>query len=282
MSGSYFSLMSRYNTLYALFLKLQNNLGSETLSQVLTNGNSADNTIDLDDGTYISTLSKFGLDSSRPDAGLLLDSSTGFSFFKNYLLPIPYSLSSSLSESQLLFTDANANTSYFNSTEVKLDNGSASSSLTNFDLTLDNGVTSVALTTAELSFNGELKGLFNAGPVLQIQAPAQLDLNIGSLTIQSLPGDYGDVIISGGVGGAPEFSPITDLICHGSVLLPVLTDTVLFITFGATFSYTPTVMLTCVSGDSTLYVANVVSVDNLGFVYQMSALGCSSLNFMAL
>jgi hypothetical protein len=256
--------------------------GTQTLSQVLTNGNTANNSIILDDGTYISTLSKFGLDSSRPNAGLLLDSATGFSFFKNYLLPIHYSLSSSLSDSQLSFTDANANTSYFNSTEIKLDNGTASSILNTSGLTIDDGATSVVLTPLELSFNGELKGLANAGAALHLQAPTQFDLSIGYLTINSIPGDYGDVIISGGISASPEFAPITDLICHGTILTPILTDSVAFLTFGATFSYTPTVILTPVSGDNTLYVANVVSVDNLGFIYQLSALGCASLNFIAL
>jgi hypothetical protein len=282
MSGSFFVLDSKYNTLLTQVLKSNNFIASTTLSQVLTNGNTADNTIELDDSTYISTLSKFGLDSSRPNAGLLLSSATGFSFFKNYLLPVPYTLSSALSESQLIFTDANSNTSYFNSTEVKLDNGVSSSILNNFDLTINNGVNSVALTPLELSFNGELKGIYNAGAVLQIMTPDQLDLSVGYLTFNNTPGDYGDVVISGGMGTAPSFAPITDLICHGSVVAPILTDTVLFITFGATFSYTPTVILTPVSGDNSLYVANIISIDNLGFIYQLSALGCASLNFIAL
>lgn len=282
MSGSFMALNSKYNTLYSLFLKLQNNLSAGTLSQVLTAGNTANNDIILDDGTYLNTISSFGIDVFSFGTSLTIDSANGFQYSKPYLLPIPYTLSSSLSDSQLTFTDANANSTYFNSNELKIDNGISSSSLTNSDITIDNGTTSVFLSTTELSFNGDLKGIYSNGTELQILCPNILDISSNGLSLNGVESDFGNVLISGGAGQPPEFEQLTNLICHGSIVAPILTDTVLFTTFSATFSYTPTLVLTPVSGDTTLYIANIVSIDNLQFVYQMSGLGCASLNFIAL
>lgn len=276
------ALNSKYNTLYSLFLKLQNNMVTQDLSGVLTAGNTADNDIILNDGTYLNTISSFGIDIFSFGTSLMIDVANGFQYSKPYLLPVPYTLSSSLSDAQLTFTDANANSTYFNSNELKIDNGISSSSLTNSDITIDNGTTSVFLSTTELSFNGDLKGIYSNGTELQILCPNILDISSNGLSLNGVESDYGNVLISGGAGQPAEFEQLTNLICHGSIVTPNLTGTVLFSTFGATFLYIPTVILTVDSGTTTLYVANIVSVNNLQFVYQVSAMGASILNFIAL
>lgn len=349
MSGSYFSLLSKYNTLYSLFLKLQNNSATQTLQQVLTAGNSADNEIILTDGVMVTGLAQdklsfyhnavqelayYGVNYFRIkdatfevnitntgwsyekgtlfsyiDEGkiqfvdnldsteghltksdlkiisgtdqLLLDTIDGFTFTKNYIDPINYTLSSSLSVSKLNLIDNNGYESYFKTHELKLDAGGSTLTATILGLIIDNGLSSSKMEANSFTFNN-VKGLYSVGAELQLLCPDVLDISANGLAFNGVQGNFGDVIISGGAGQPAEFEPITNLICHGSILAPILTNTILFSTYNATFSYTPTVILTPVSADTTLYIANIVSVNNLQFVYQMSGLGCASLNFIAL
>jgi len=271
MSGSYFNLLSKYNTLYSLFLKVQN--GSATdLSGVLTNGNTADDSIILDNAIQDSTLSPTNL------------------IFNNGQLVGDYGTEISLENinSQINIDPSNglvitngANISHYKNLEMKLDDSQYSNNITQNDVYLYDNINGISMTLNRLKidfeYNGLAQGLYNVISSLT----SVLDLSCNELTLNGAIGAYGDVFISGG-NGPPEFEPITNLICHGTIASPGLTGTLVFSDVGSIFIYTPTVILTVVSGDTTTYIAVLVSVTNLQFTYQISGLGASSLSYIVL
>jgi len=167
MSGSYSQLNAKYNTLYALYLQLQAQIGgSDTLADVLTAGNTADNTIVLTDGTLQGSLTKTECAFIQPtgtstygesanlvgaDSSLILDLN-GVAYSKNYVFPVPYTLSSQLTDSQLQFTDNNGFVGHLSSNELLLTNGTVSATLTDIDLTIDDGTNTSILGTQSLQF----------------------------------------------------------------------------------------------------------------------------------
>lgn len=280
MSGSFYTLNQKFNTLYALFLQLQN--GSATdLSAVLTNGNTADNDIILTDGLLTTTLTKISLDITQSLSTITLDF-LGLFQTKNYTVPHPYTLSSSLSDETLNFYDANNNNTYLKANQLYFTNGTATTMANTSYFSIDDSINSSKLTTTDLAFNNEVKGIFSIGNDLQINSGELLDLACNAFSLNSDMGSYGDVIISGGAGSPPQFADINSLICKGIIDTPDLTGTVIFLDYDGTFDYVPVVNLTVVSGNTTIYLVNIIAITNLQFTYQMSGLGAQKLNFIAI
>jgi len=340
MSGSYFNLLSKYNTLYSLYLKLQTNSGTQDLSGVLLNGNTADNDIILTDTTFYNTLTKANI-TLETDASVAnptpevyfstyindsLSANFSLSFLKSYVdISNNYFASISLqndnsnlvatnnsidisgaigtvnidpsngitftksadvgqlTNDQVLFTDGTNNSTY-KRLEFVLDDGQYSNNTNNNDIYLQDNINGInmALTREKLEFNAQEKGLYSIADDLTLACPSFIDLSMAGLTLNGDAGDIGDIIISNGNGLPPVWSGIENIICNASIATPGVSGTVLFSNHSASFSYTPVVILTVVSGDTTTYIANVVSVTSTQFTYTISGLGSAFLNFIAI
>ena len=201
-----------------------------------------------------------------------IDPSNGLVFTKSAVV-------GKLTNDQVFFTDG-TDISTYKRLEMNLVSGNYSNTITQNDIHLIGSV-DVILTTEKLEFNAE-KGLYSIGDNLTISCPDGLDLSLNALSINGVQGDMGQVLMGTGAGTAPQWIELNNLICNGSVATPGISGSVYFSTFSASFTYTPTVILTVVSGSTNTYIANLVSVSEIKFTYTISGDGCSFLNFIAL
>ena len=287
MSGSYFVLDSKYNSLLTLALNNKSG-GAKDLAQVLAKGNSADNDIYLTDGTIQGSLTKtevafingintamYGssISITEPNASVIIDGANGYSYTKD-------GITSELKESVLNFLGGTGN-GYLSQIGLKLFDGT-SSLLADVDhLSIFDATHGSSMGKTYFNFDSLNKGMYSLTDVLQLLSPAKLDLSCVELTLNGVGGNAGDVLISGGVS-SPSFVDVNSLIANGFIINPTTTGSVSFADYGFAFTSSPTVILTVKSGTSTIYLVNIISMSNLGFVYQMSALGAVGLMFIAI
>lgn len=288
MSGSYYQLNQQYNTLLALQSEGNAPAASDTLQQVLTAGNTADGSIILTDGVIQGSLTKtevaflngtntasYGssITITEPNTSVTIDGANGYSYTKS-------GITSELKESVLNFLGGTGD-GYLSQIGLKLFDGT-SELLADVDhLSIYDVTHGSTMGKTYFNFDSLNKGMYSLIDALQLLSPTKLDLSCVELTLNGVGGNAGDVLISGGVG-APSFVDVNSLIANGFIINPTTTDSVLFSDYGFAFTSSPTVLLTVKSGDSTIYLVNIISMNNLGFVYQMSALGAVGLMFIAI
>lgn len=272
MSGSYYNLLSKYNTLYALYLKLQNAPGvTQDLSGVLNAGNTANNDIILTDTTFSNTMNK---------EYILLETNASFAnptpeLYVEALINDPLSAKFALSS---IYSYVDVGNNFFANLLLQNDTSNLAASSSSIDIS---GVGLIHIDSEKIEFNS-LKGLYSIADDLTLACPAVIDISMAGLTLNGDAGDLGEILISNGAGIAPTWSGIENVICNGSVATPGVSGTVLFSTFSASFSYAPVVILTIVSGDTTTYIANVIAVTSTQFTYTISGLNSAFLNFIAI
>lgn len=288
MSGSYFVLDSKYNSLLTLALN-NNSGGSNNLAQVLAKGNTANNEIILTDGTIQGSLTKtevtflngtntsmYGqsISITEPNTSVIIDGANGYSYTKD-------GITCELKESVLNFLGGTGD-GYLSQIGLKLFNGT-SELLADVDhLSIYDVTHGSSMGKTYFNFDSLNKGMYSLIDALQILSPTKLDLSCVELTLNGIGGNSGDVLISGGVGSPPSFIDVNSLIANGFIINPTTTGSVSFADYGFAFTSSPSVILTVKSGTSTIYLVNIISMSNLGFVYQMSALGAVGLMFIAI